>query len=130
MAISSPGVELDKFGRSEGVRTTAVAMERHISPIRDIKSHWEGLSLSSVEGMASGRPFVASDVDGLREVVDGAGVLFPHGDHEALAHSIQELCENPELYKQVAQRCQERAKQFDISIMAEKYNQLCQNLIR
>ena len=32
-----------------------------------MSSHWEGLSLSNIEGMSSGRPFVASDVDGLRE---------------------------------------------------------------
>jgi len=86
-----------------------------------LSSHWEGLSLSSIEGMASGRPFVASDVDGLREVVGGAGVLFPHGDDKALADDIQRLCEHPDEYRAVAQRCQEKAKQYDITIMARRY---------
>ena len=54
-----------------------------------LSSHWEGLSLSSIEGMASGRPFIASDVDGLHEMVNGAGVLFPDGDHIALASAIR-----------------------------------------
>lgn len=89
-----------------------------------LSSHWEGLSLSSIEGMTSGKPFVASDVDGLHDVVVGAGVLFPHKNYEALAHEIKSLCENPDKYRQVAQACQERAKQFDINIMAEKYNKL------
>ncbi len=40
VAVSSPGEQLDEFGRSEGVRTIAVAMERRISPIRDLKSLW------------------------------------------------------------------------------------------
>ena len=93
-----------------------------------LSSHWEGLSLSSIEGMASGRPFIASDVDGLREMVGGAGVLFPHGDSKALAEKIQYLCEHPDEYRQVAQRCQEKAKQYDISIMAEKYSQLYKGL--
>ena len=52
------------------------------SDVMVLSSHWEGLSLSSIEGMASGRPFVASDVDGLREVVQGAGVLFPRATRQ------------------------------------------------
>ena len=94
-----------------------------------LSSHWEGLSLSSIEGMASGRPFVASDVDGLRDVVSGAGVLFPHGDDKALAESIQQLCENPSYYTEVAQACQSRAKEYDISVMADKYDQLYKELM-
>ena len=90
------------------------------SDIVVLSSHWEGLSLSSIEGMASGRPFIASDVDGLREMVGGAGVLFTHGDDKDLAEKIQWLCEHPDKYRQVATRCQEKAKQYDISVMARK----------
>lgn len=86
-----------------------------------LSSHWEGLSLSSIEGMASGRPFVASDVDGLREMVGGSGVLFEHGNDKDLAEKIQWLCEHPDEYRKVAQRCQEKARQYDISLTAEKY---------
>lgn len=89
-----------------------------------LSSHWEGLSLSSIEGMASGRPFIASDVDGLREIVKEYGVLFPHGDEKTLASEIKTLCENPEQYKQIANACQTKAKQYDINIMAQKYNNL------
>lgn len=95
-----------------------------------LSSHWEGLSLSSVEGMASGRPFIASDVDGLREVVGGAGVLFPHGDDKSLAESIQRLCENPAYYREVAEACQKRAQQYDISLMADSYHKLYQTLLK
>lgn len=95
-----------------------------------LSSHWEGLSLSSVEGMASGRPFIASDVDGLREVVGGAGVLFPHGDDRSLANSIQRLCENPDYYREVAEACQNRARQYDISLMADSYHKLYQSLLQ
>lgn len=94
-----------------------------------LSSHWEGLSLSSIEGMASGRPFVASDVDGLREMVGGAGVLFDHGDERDLAQKIQHLCEHPNEYRDVAQRCQEKARQYDISIMADKYLRLYKTLV-
>lgn len=89
-----------------------------------LSSHWEGLSLSSIEGMASGRPFIASDVDGLREIVNENGILFPHGDEKTLAHEIKSLCENTERYKQITIACQVKAKQYDINIMAKKYNNL------
>ena len=101
-----------------------------ISDIAVLSSHWEGLSLSSIEGMASGRPFIASDVDGLREIVGGAGFLFPHGDAQELANKIQWLCEHPNEYREVAKRCQERAKQYDISIMAENYLRLYNSILR
>ena len=99
------------------------------SDIVVLSSHWEGLSLSSIEGMASGRPFVASDVSGLRAIVKDAGVLFPIGDEHALAESIMKLCNNPELYAQIASRCQERAQKYDISNMADGYDKLYKSLM-
>ena len=102
-----------------GVRTDIPEIMEQ-SDVMVLSSHWEGLSLSSIEGMASGRPFVASNVDGLREVVKGYGVLFPEGDAKALAQILRELCENPEWYRKVAERCQQRAQEFDISVMANR----------
>lgn len=93
-----------------------------------MSSHFEGLSLSSVEGMSVGKPFLASDVDGLREVVNGAGVLFPHGDPQALANEITKLEESPVEYKSVADRCRSRAVQFDISTMADGYSKIYNSL--
>lgn len=40
VAVSSPGQELDEFGRSEGVRTIGVPMQRRISPLKDAVSLW------------------------------------------------------------------------------------------
>ncbi len=89
-----------------------------------LSSHWEGLSLSSIEGMASGRPFIASDVDGLRDVVSEAGILFPHEDYKQLAEEIEQLAEDKNYYNKIAKQCREKAAQYDIAIMAEKYNDI------
>lgn len=86
-----------------------------------MSSHFEGLSLSSLEGMAVGKPFLASDVDGLREVVKGAGILFPHADSHALAREILRLENSMDEYEAVADRCRLRASKFDISKMVEGY---------
>lgn len=38
VALSSPGEQLDEIASREGVKTIAVPMERHISPLKDLKS--------------------------------------------------------------------------------------------
>lgn len=38
VAVSSPGGQLDEVSRREGVKAVAVPMERHISPLKDLKS--------------------------------------------------------------------------------------------
>lgn len=94
-----------------------------------MSSHWEGLSLSNVEGMSSGRPFIASDVDGLREVTKGYGVLFPHEDAEALAGIIQKLHDDKAYYDEVAEKCHQRAMMFDIEKMVDGYEAVYQELM-
>lgn len=94
-----------------------------------MSSHWEGLSLSNIEGMASGKPFVASDVNGLREVTKGYGILFPHEDAQALATVIQKLHDDRAYYQQVAESCYQRALQFDISKMVDGYLKVYNQLI-
>lgn len=89
-----------------------------------MSSHFEGLSLSNVEGMSVGKPFIASDVDGLREVVSGYGLLFPHGDEIELASVIERLATDETFYKQVADKCWLRAQMFDIKNMVDAYNNL------
>lgn len=89
-----------------------------------LSSHYEGLSLSSIEGMCVGKPFIASDVDGLREIVRDAGVLFPDGDAKKLADIILELDRNPDLYCEIADKCYQRAMQYDISSMIEGYKKI------
>ena len=93
-----------------------------------MSSHWEGLSLASIEGMSVGKPFLASDVDGLREMTTNAGVLFQHQNATQLAEEIKVLDKNTAKYQQIAQQCFDKAKLFDISIMAEKYNNVYLNV--
>ena len=50
------------------------------SDIIVMSSHWEGFGLAAVEGMAAKKPVIASDVDGLKQIVDGAGLIFKAGN--------------------------------------------------
>lgn len=85
-----------------------------------LSSHHEGLSLASIEGLASEKPFVCSNVPGLREVVSGAGLLFEDKNERSLSEIVINLLENETYYNQTVMKCLERAKTFDIDSMIEK----------
>jgi glycosyltransferase involved in cell wall biosynthesis len=89
-----------------------------------VSSHWEGFGLAAVEGMAAKKPVLASNVKGLKEVVEGAGVLFERGNEKQLASIIKDLDSDDKYYNNVVEACLERVNQFDISIMVEKHIQL------
>jgi len=99
------------------------------SDIAVLSSHHEGLSLSSIEGMAS-KPFVASKVPGLTEVVEGYGLLFNEKDEKDLAAKILSLYNDKNKYDLVASKCLSRAKQFDINEMVAQYIQLYNQLLQ
>lgn len=99
------------------------------SDIVVLSSHWEGLSLASIEGMASGRPFIASDVEGLSEIVKGAGLLFKEGNYLELSNIISKLLNNDNFYDEVSNRCFERVMPFNLDLMVSKTIKLYNSLV-
>lgn len=81
---------------------------RDITPLlsyADIKvmpSYWEGLGIAAIEAMASGIPVIASNVEGLNEVIRHkvTGILVPPGNPEKLAEAIDSIAANPLLCEQ------------------------------
>ena len=68
-----------------------------------LPSHREGLPKSLLEAAACGRPMVAADVSGCREIVkDGVtGLLVPPGDAEGLADALERLARDPDLRRRL-----------------------------
>lgn len=95
-----------------------------------LSSNYEGLSLSSIEAMASGKPFLASDVPGLQEIVTGAGILFPAGNEKILAEEILKLISDENYYDTTVSNCLARAEHFDISKMVAKHISLYEELLK
>ena len=98
------------------------------SSIVVMSSHYEGFGRSAIEGMAAGKPVIASNVPGLSQVVEGAGLLFEVGDYKMLASLILKLTTNELFYKQVSRNCLDRANQFDIKKMVKGYEQVYEGL--
>lgn len=83
-------------------------------------SIWEGFGLTVVEMMAGGLPVIASDVEGLNKVVEGAGLLFKTEDPSDLANNIEYLLkdDNAEYFIEAGAK---RAKEYSIQKTAENY---------
>ena len=94
-----------------------------------MSSLYEGLSLSSIEGLASGIPFIASDVDGLREVVENNGLLFPPGDDKKLAETILSVIDNTEFANEIVTRSLLNVEKYSLDNMVKEYYELYKKLV-
>jgi glycosyltransferase involved in cell wall biosynthesis len=94
-----------------------------------LSTKFEGLSLSSIEGLASGKPFIGSDVPGLTEVVENAGLLFPQGNEKALASRIEQLLNDRQFYNKVTEACVKKSDLYDIHNMISEYSNLYRSLL-
>jgi glycosyltransferase involved in cell wall biosynthesis len=72
----------------------------------------EGFGLPLVEAMQSGLPIVASDIDVVREITDGAAVLAPPGDVDRFAAAITEITDNTSLQSELSAKGQRRGHDF------------------
>jgi glycosyltransferase involved in cell wall biosynthesis len=73
------------------------------SDIFCLPSLWEGTVISVMEAMATGLPVVATDVNGVNEVViDGVtGLLVPPYSHDRLAEALRTLLSDPTLRRRM-----------------------------
>ena len=96
--------EAEDWGREPGITW--------LGQVKDIATVWarahiallpsrggEGLPKSLLEAAACGRPMIATDVPGCREVVipDETGLLVPVDDAPTLAAAIERLAVSPDL---------------------------------
>jgi glycosyltransferase involved in cell wall biosynthesis len=91
----------------------------------------EGFGIVLLEAMAAGIPIVATNVDGIREVVENmqTGLLVPSKNPEALADAITKLIESPQLRKKLVKEGLKKAKEFDVKEHVMKLDQLYSNLL-
>lgn len=92
-------------------------------------SNWEGFGLTAVEMMAGGIPVIASDVDGLKQVVEGAGQIFPSGDDKTLANNINAILNsNSESLREMTSEGFARADCYSIDETVKNYISLYTSL--
>jgi len=85
----------------------------------------EPFGLVALETAAAGKPIVASDIGGLRDiVVDGeTGLLVPPDDRLALVAAMRRLSENAELRQRLGAGAKERAATFSPEAIIPRFEQ-------
>lgn len=87
-------------------------------------SNWEGFGLTAVEMMACGKPVIATDVDGLKQVVEGAGLLFTVGNTKELVLNINRILSDSNYYMKLLEASITRASKYDIANTAKQYGEV------
>jgi len=98
-----------------------------------IPSIYEGFPLVALEAMACGKPLVASDVGGLRDIIvpNMNGLLVPPADPEKLAGAIISLIQNEHLSRDIGRRNACEAKKYSWDMIVDRieavYQEACPN---
>lgn len=92
-----------------------------------LSTHYEGMPLSLVEGMAAGCAVVGSAVPGVRElIIDGVdGRLVPENDAVALADALEQLLRHPDAAARMAAAARDAAvERHSLELMNARYEAL------
>ncbi|MCL2700219.1 MAG: glycosyltransferase [Phycisphaerae bacterium] len=89
-------------------------------------SRWEGFGLSAVEAMAASLPVIATDVEGLRDVMlpGQTGLLIPPENPAALAEAMIRLAHDTPLRRHMATVARRRAETFAVDTMVAAHEKL------
>ena len=95
-------------------------------------SRSESFGLILLEAMREGKPVVAGDVGGMREIVEheGNGLLVPPGQPDALAEALERLAESSSLRERFGRRSRDLfVERFTADRMARDYERFCFDLL-
>lgn len=97
-----------------------------------LPSRWEGMANVLLEAMASRLPVVATDVEGVREVLGDTGPaqVVPFGDTDGLAARVTSLLKDRSLAESLGKANRRRVEEaFRIETTVESYQGLWRSLI-
>ena len=96
-----------------------------------LPSVYEGFGIVILEAMASGIPVVATDIEGIKEVIvnEISGLLVSPKNPEVLAHAILQIIENRQLREKLIDEGIKRARLFDIHEHVKSLDNLYMTLL-
>ena len=89
-------------------------------------SLWEGTPITAFEALAMGKPIVATDADGLLDILTDRhdAMIVPKGDAEALAGAIIGAIDHPEERAGLSAAARQTGRKYDIDAFVRKMEQL------
>ena len=89
-------------------------------------SLWEGTPLTGFEALAAGKPIVATDADGLLDILtpDHDAVIVPKADAAALANKLVWAIDHPAARARLAAAARATGQQYDIGTFVRKMERL------
>jgi glycosyltransferase involved in cell wall biosynthesis len=95
-------------------------------------SLWEGTPLTVFEALAMGKPIVATDADGLVDVLthDRDALIVPRRDAPALASAIVRMMDDRPLRERLGSSARVSGLDYDIAAFVRKMEQLYELLVR
>jgi glycosyltransferase involved in cell wall biosynthesis len=114
----------DRFvfsGFARDVASVVSAFDLSVFP-----SLWEGTPLTVFEALAMGKPIVATDADGLVDVLTPGrdAAVVPRRDVPALADAIVRMIDEPETRARLGHAARETGRAYDISAFVAKMERL------
>ena len=114
----------DRFvfvGFVKDVAQTLSAFDLSVFP-----SLWEGTPLTAFEALASGKPIVSTDADGLLDILqaDKTAWIVPKRDSAALANRIVYAIEHADERAQLSAQARDAGRLFDIGAFVRKMERL------
>jgi glycosyltransferase involved in cell wall biosynthesis len=126
--IDDPGVVI-----ARDVPSAQVMASWMRASVAVIPSTWnEPLGQVAIEAMLAGRAVVASDVGGLRDVVEQGitGLMVPPGDPAALAVTLDALLEDPEKRRRMGEEGRRHARQFEAAAVTPRIVEVFTDALR
>lgn len=94
-----------------------------------MSSQEEGLGSSVLDAFLYGVPVASTDAGGLKETVEGCGLVSPVKDYKALAANINQLLNDSDLRKSVTEKAKQRvAEKYSVQKNTERYLTLFRQL--
>ena len=101
-----------------------------VPSIKTKKGDVEGIPVVLMEGLASSKAIVASNIGGIPEIIthNMNGLLVPEKDSRSLAQSIITILGDNTLQSKLERGAKISSKNYDLKVVAEKFNKLYSQL--